>query len=69
MLAINRLSCYLAVFSIFKVGNELLLHIPVFIVSIIALKLNFKTFDSLFKCYTHEKLSVSLELVLALKLS
>ena len=31
-LAINRLSCYLAMFSIFKVGNELLLHISAFIV-------------------------------------
>ena len=45
MLAINRLNCYLDVFSIFKVGNELLLHISVFIVCIITLKLLFKTFD------------------------
>ena len=67
-LAINRLSCYLAVFSIFKSGNDLLLHISVFIVSTIALKLPFKTSDSLFICYTREKMSVSLELVLALKL-
>ena len=43
-LAIKRLSCYLAVFSIFKVGNELLLHMLVLIV--------FKNFHSLLKCYT-----------------
>ena len=55
MLAIKRLSCYLAVFSIFKVGNEMLLHISVFIVSTIVLKLPFKTFDSLLKCYTRDK--------------
>ena len=41
MLAINRLSCYLAVFCIFEVGNELLLHISVFIVCIITLKMLF----------------------------
>ena len=55
MIAINRLSCYLAVFSIFKAGNELLLHISVFIVCIITQKLLIKTFDSLLKCYTWDK--------------
>ena len=41
---INRLSCYLAAFSIFKVGNEMLLHISVFKVCFITQKLLFKTF-------------------------
>ena len=48
MLAIDRLSCFWMCL-VFKVENEILLHISVFIVCIIALQLLLKIFDSLLK--------------------
>ena len=45
----------------------MLLHVSVFIVCIIALQLLLRLLIQLLKCYTGQKLSASLELVLALK--